>query len=72
MLWAAIAAFSKPHEPAWRGLERLIEHAREEWQRSVGAGSVGYRPFHTGFRFSANARGPSTTSSLVQSFRTRE
>jgi len=33
MLWAAIAAFSKPHEPAWRGLERLIEHAWEEWQR---------------------------------------
>ena len=37
------------------------------WERA----SVGYRPFHTGFRFSANARGPSTTSSLVQSFRTR-
>jgi len=30
-----------------------------------------YRPFHTGFRFSANARGPSTTSSLRQSFCTR-
>ena len=27
-----------------------------------------YLPFHTGFRFSANARGPSTTSSLVKSF----
>ena len=24
MLWAAIAAFSKPHGPAWRALERLI------------------------------------------------
>ena len=30
---AAIAAFSKPHDSAWRGLERLIEHAWEEWQR---------------------------------------
>jgi len=38
MLWAAIAAFSKLHEPAWRGLMRLIEHAREEWQRQCGSG----------------------------------
>ena len=37
------------------------------WERA----SAGYRPFHTGFRFSANARGPSTTSSLRQSFCTR-
>ena len=33
MLRHAIAAFSGPHEPAWRGLERVIEHAQEEWQR---------------------------------------
>ena len=129
MLWAAIAAFSKPHEPAWCGLERLSATCHHLLFRSRGRGQcapephhrlrlapppprasiregcgrgarhpttlpgslasgpgarrcsgsmatctwerASYRPFHTGFRFSANARGPSTTSSLVQSFRTR-
>jgi hypothetical protein len=31
MLRAALLARRKPHEPIWRGLERLLEHARAYW-----------------------------------------
>jgi len=40
MLWAAIAAFSKPHEPAWRGLERLSATCHHLLFRSRGRGNA--------------------------------
>src|SRR5262249_895352 len=41
----------------YRGVANSIMHPRV-------AGGISYRAFHTGFRFSTNARGPSAWSSL--------
>src|SRR5438132_2448747 len=46
MLWAAIAAFSKPHEPAWCGLERLSATCHHLLFRSRGRGQCAPEPHH--------------------------
>jgi hypothetical protein len=32
LLWGVVRAFTPPHEPPWRGLERLLLHVKAQWE----------------------------------------
>ncbi len=36
LLRSAVASFTLPAEPSWRGLERLLDHVHQEWSAQPG------------------------------------